>query len=169
MKAIAKVISGLALGAGLSAMAMAQYSKPTGISVHAGLFFTNSDTANSIEGRTWFIMGGEYKLGDLTYGGQQATYEIAVDYIGKGSFSSVPLFLHYTLRNQDFYYGVGAGPAFNHYNDGVTQGTSTDFGFSLTVGHDLNVAKTPSFIEVKYFGGSRRELNGFGVVAGVRF
>ncbi|MBX3112685.1 MAG: hypothetical protein KF857_11825 [Fimbriimonadaceae bacterium] len=169
MKAIAKVFVGLALGAGLSAAAMAQYNKPVGLSVHAGLFFTSSDTANSVEGRTWFIIGGDYKLGDMTYGGSQATYGIGFDYIGKGSFSSVPLFLTYTVHFPEVYVGAGVGPAFNHYNDGVTAGSNTDFGFGLKIGRDLNYGKTPAFIEAKYFGGSRRELSGFAIVAGVRF
>jgi hypothetical protein len=169
MKAIAKVFVGLALGAGLSAAAMAQYNKPLGLSVHAGFFFTGSDIANSVEGRTWFIAGGDYKLGDAMYGGSQATYGLALDYIGKGSFSSVPVFLTYTVHFPELYVGAGAGPAFNHYNDGVTKGTSTDFGFGITVGRDLNYGKTPAFIEAKYFGGSRRELAGFAVVAGIRF
>ncbi|MBS1709411.1 MAG: hypothetical protein JSS65_11920 [Armatimonadetes bacterium] len=169
MKVIAKVFTGLALGAGLSTAAMADYGKPVGLSVHMGLFFTGSDIANSIEGRNWFIVGGDYKLGDMNNGGTPATYGIALDYITKGSFSSVPVFLSYTIHQSEFYFGAGAGPAFNHYNDGVTKGTSTDFGFGLTIGRDLNYGKTPAFIEAKYFGGSRKELSGFAVVAGIRF
>ena len=149
--------------------AFAQVKKPAGISVRAGLFLAQG-AAQDAEGENWFTAGLEYKLGDLNYGDQMtSSYSISLDYYGKGSLSSAPLLINYIGRFEAFYYSVGAGVAFTHQNFNGPSSSDMEFGYQLTLGKDFVRSQTPFFVEVKYYGNNRKDLNGFALVGGIRF
>lgn len=149
--------------------AFAQYQKPAGISVRAGLFLAQG-RAEDREGKNWFTVGAEYKLGDLHFtDNQTASYSLSLDYYGKGGISAAPLLINYVGRFESFYYSAGAGVAFTHTNFGQGSASDTEFAYQLSVGKDFARGNMPIFVELKYYGNNRSDLNGFALVGGVRF
>ncbi len=151
---------------------MADYNKPLGLSVRAGIFWTSSDAAKAVEGNRWFLGGLEYKLGDLKYGsdGMNSSYSVSLDYYGKGGWSSAPVLFNVVARQSALYYSAGIGFAFTKtYSNGVSNGSNTDFAYQFTLGYDLVKGQQPLFIEGKYFGSGRPDLNGIALAVGIRF
>lgn len=168
MKNTLKTALALVAVAGMMTTAYAQ-DKPTGVSVRAGIFLA-AGNAKDAEGQNWFVGGLEYKLGDLKYDGSTNTsYSLSLDYYGKGSFSSAPLLMNYIWRTESFYYSVGAGVAFTHTAFGGKSDSAMEFGYALTLGKDFVRGGKPLFVEAKYFGNNRSELNGFALMGGIRF
>lgn len=159
----------------LSVSAPAQTSKPIGLSVRAGLIWPTSGYGRD-QGRTWFGIGGEFKIKDMTFGvtdrSSSGMLAISADYYGKGGASSFPVLLNYVGMNNEFFYSVGAGFAFNRDEEmvaGVLRGRNkTDFAYSLGVGYNFQHGQNPLFVEGKYFGSGNSNLNAFGVYIGVR-
>lgn len=161
------------VGLGLMVASHAQVSKPTGISVRAGLFLPSNGEAKQAA-KNWFGFGVDYKVGDLAFGQQAAGlssyYTVSVDYYGKGDFSSVPVLVNFVQRTESLYYIVGAGVSFTKAQINPTQRrTGTDFTFALGLGYDIQKGTTPIFVEARYWGTSESRLAGFGFYAGVRF
>lgn len=153
----------------LVAPAFAQYNKPVGLSVRAGLFLAQG-RAKDFEGQNWFTAGAEYKLGNLKFNNTSSTsYSVSFDYYGKGSLSSAPLLVNYVTRTESFYYSVGAGVAFTHQNFNGPSSSDMEFAYQLSIGKDFVRSNTPLFVEFRYNGNNRTELNGFSLVGGVRF
>lgn len=150
--------------------ALAEYTKPVGLSVRAGIFFAQGRAADA-EGQNWFTAGGEYKLGDLSFkeAGYSAHYSLSLDYYGKGGFTSLPLLLNYVSRTPNFYYSVGAGVASTHVRVGGSTSTDTEFAYQLSIGKDFVQSKMPVFVELRYFGNNKTDMNGFALVGGIRF
>lgn len=152
--------------------ALAQESRPLGLALRAGLFWpTNSNTRN-MEGDTWFSLGAEYKIRDLSLAtmdtGMPAALTLSLDYQGKGNFRHVPVLVNYVARNNQVFYSVGLGVGFTRVP--IVGGTDdkTRLAYQLGIGYDFQQGSTPVFVEAKYFGSSRSELNGFGFFLGVR-
>ncbi len=156
-----------------AASAPAQTTKPTGLSIRAGLFFPADGDARD-EGKTWLALGAEYKLGDVRFGAQNpgfgAWYSVSIDTYNKGDYGATPLLFNYVARNNQFYYGAGAGIGFvrrnNRHNESTNQ---TELAYQFTVGYDFSSGQTPVFVEAKYFGSGESSLNGLGLYAGIRF
>lgn len=150
--------------------ALAEYSKPVGLSVRAGIFLAQG-RAEDAEGQNWFTIGGEYKLGDLGFkdGGYSTHYTVSLDYYGKGGFSSLPLLVNYVSRTPNFYYSVGAGVASTHVNFGGNSSTDVEFAYQLSIGKDFVRSNMPVFVELRYFGNNKTDMNGFSLVGGIRF
>ncbi|MCE9558901.1 MAG: outer membrane beta-barrel protein [Armatimonadetes bacterium] len=156
--------------------AFAQESKPVGLSARIGLFLPTAQAAKNA-GKQWFGFGLDYKLGDIKYAKEgdssSASYGISLDYINKNDFRMVPVTYTYTVRTQEgFYYKAGLGVAMiKEPRTGATPGTDskTAFAYQLGVGMDVKAVSMPAFVEVKYFGSSRSNLNGLGAFFGVRF
>jgi hypothetical protein len=169
-----KTVLALAVAA-LAAPAFAQYEKPLGVSVRAGLFFPSNASARDREGQSWFTVGADYKIKDLNLGGTSPGYSgalhLSVDYYGKGSYNNVPLMLQFIGRTDGgFYYGVGAGIGFTRVpNPGGGSSNDEDFVYGFTAGYDFVRGGTPLFVEAKYFGSNESQLNGFAIVGGIRF
>jgi hypothetical protein len=73
-------------------------------------------------------------------------------------------------RNQEFYYTAGVGLGFTETPDGLGGTESdTELAYALGVGYDFTQGQTPFFVELKYIGSGKSELNGFGLYGGVRF
>lgn len=162
----------IAIGIGLTSHAEAQYSKPLGLSVRAGLFLTGDGDARDREGRNWFAIGVEYKLRDLKFGkaGDNSSYSISLDYYGKGNYGNMPILFNYIGRNQAFYYSAGVGLGFARVPDaGGSSDTTTEFAYQLSFGYDFNKMSTPFFAELRFYGSNETQLNGFGLLGGVRF
>ena len=158
---------------GLATVANAQYNQPSGISLRGGMFFPTGAAAKA-EGKTWFGVGLDYKLKDLSYGRMPGDFDtsfvLSADYYGKGNFSNLPVLLNWVSRGDQFYYSAGAGLGFARTPDGLG-GTSseTEFAYQFTIGFEFQQMQTPFFVEAKYFGSAESKLNGYGVFAGIRF
>jgi hypothetical protein len=163
--------AGLAAACALSTSAVAQMTKPMGLSLRAGLFFPTADAARD-ENRTWLAFGAEYKLQDVNFGmseaGTSSHLSLSADYMGSGDFRSIQVLLNWVGRNNEFYYTAGAGWTFGRHE--VSGGTEerNAFAYSLGLGYDFSKGQTPFFVEGRFWGSSESDFNGFGVYIGVR-
>lgn len=167
-------IAGLAMATlGLATTANAEYTKPMGLSVRAGIFFTGSNQARQAEGRNWFVMGAEYKLGDLNWGAKEGfvgSYSLSIDFYQKGNFGNVPVTLNYVGRQNQFYFTAGVGVGFARTPDLLGgSDTNTEFAYQFGLGYDFNRFSTPLFVEAKFFGSNEARVNGFAIMGGIRF
>ena len=166
--AIAAVVAAV----GLSTVAMAQYNKPTGLSLRGGLFFPSSASAKE-EGKTWFGVGLDYKIKDVSFRRSTDGYDtfntLSIDFYGKGDHTNVPVMFNQVSRRDKFYWSAGAGLGFARTPNGAGTDTNTEFCYQLSVGMDFEQGETPFFLEGRYFGSAESKLNGFGVFAGIRF
>ncbi len=154
-----------------TAPAIAQQTKPMGLSVRIGLFFPSSAGAKAA-GKNWFGGGLEYKLGDLNYGAQKGaatSYSISIDSFSKGNYSNTPILVNYVSRTENIYYKVGAGISMLKYP--VVGGTESksQFGYQFALGYDFNKGNMPYFAEVVWFGSTKSDVNGLGIFGGIRF
>lgn len=166
----------LALGvAAVTVPAIAQETKPIGISVKAGLFEPSARAARD-EGKQWFIAGVEYRLQDVRVDATNPSYtahlSVTVDYFQKGDMGATPILLNYVGRINEWYYTAGAGISFNRdysikADERETNNTSR-FAFALRLGYDFQHRRTPLFVEGAYFGNNNDRLNGFALMVGIR-
>jgi len=173
MKNFATISIAALLAIGVVSPANAQYQKPIGLSVRAGMFFPSNGDARNIEGQSWFAGGLEYKIKDLKYNSSDPKYTAmltaSLDYYGKGSFTQVPLLLNYVAHMDQFYWTGGAGVGFGRVPSGTGATTDTEFAYQMGIGYDFVKSQMPFFLELKYFGSSESKLNGFGIYGGLRF
>lgn len=169
-----KHLSALALFVA-SAATFAQTAKPMGVSFRGGLFLPTAQRAKQ-SGKTWFSFGVDYKLGDLKFAsetGQAASYGISVDFNSKNDFRQTPIVMYYRATLQDnIYYTVGAGFNFTREistGNNPTRENKTGLAYQVGIGMELKGQSMPIFVEAKYMGSSRSQLNGLGVFAGIRF
>ena len=163
---------GLAAASAVTTSAIAQETKPMGLSIRAGGFFPTSEDARD-ENRTWLAFGAEFKLKDVNFGmsepGSSSHLSVSVDYMGSGDFRSMPILLNWVGRNNEFYYTAGAGYTFGRHQ---TSATTTDdrnaFAYSLGIGYDFQQGRTPFFVEGRFWGSSESDFNGSGLYVGVR-
>ena len=157
---------------GLSSIATAQYKKPSGLSLRGGLFFPSSASAKAA-GKTWFGIGLDYKIKDVSFrrtpDGFDTFNTLSIDFYGKGDFTNVPIMFNQVSRRDKFYWGAGAGLGFATTPNGGGTDTNTEFVYQFSVGMDFEQGEMPFFIEGRYFGSAESKLNGFGVFAGIRF
>lgn len=168
-----KKIMIVALAALAAVPALAQETKPLGVSLRAGIFFPSDKDVRDIVGKTFFAGGLEYKLRDLNLGNMDTGYSgalsISADYYGKSDASSIPVLLNYVGMSNEFFYSAGIGVAFTKTTVGTVDESKSRLGYQFGIGYNFNTGKTPFFLEAKYFGVSgRSELNGFAIYAGVR-
>lgn len=167
----------LAAAAGVIAVsaavpALAQETKPVGLSLRAGLFFPTTGAAKDV-GKTWFIGGAEYKLQGLNLGTSGAgsanqAFSVSVDFYNKSNVSNVPVLLNYVGSNNELFYSIGAGIGFNRIPNG-NGGTESKARFAgqVGIGYDFMQGKSPLFVEGKYFFNQKSDLNGFAVYVGI--
>ncbi len=149
---------------------MGQATKPMGLSVGAGVFFPSS-SAGRAESKNWFIIGADYQIksANLTAAGNAtSTASISVDYSNKGSFQNLPVMVNITSHNSELYYKLGVGFGFARIPNGATTDSSTNFMYSLGGGYNFEQGRSPLFVEARYLGCSKADLNGFAVMVGVR-
>lgn len=159
----------------LAVSASAQTSKPMGLSVRAGLLWPTSEFGRD-QGRTWFGIGGEFKLKDATFGvtdrASSGMLSISADYYGKGAGSAFPVLLNYVGMNNEFFYSFGAGITFSRDEEvvaGVAQSRNqTNFGYQLGLGYNFQHGQNPLFVEAKYFGSGNSNTNALGLYVGIR-
>lgn len=153
------------------AAANAQVSKPVGLSVRGGIVFPASGYGRDL-GKTWFGIGGDFKLSDLQFGqknmGTNSFLTLSADYYGKGEASAVPVLVNYMSTQNEFFYSVGAGLAFTRDRDGGNDRSKANFAYQLGLGYNFQQGQTPLFVEAKYFGNSNSRVNAFGVYVGIR-
>ncbi len=169
------VFAALAASSGMLAAghALAQESKPVGLSIRAGLVWPTTKQARN-EGQNWFGAGLDYKIGNLRYGTQAAgfssSYGLSLDVFSKGDFSSVPLTVNYTGRSDQFYYSAGVGVAFVKFPlTAFETHKETKLAYQISFGYDFNKTGMPIFVEARYFGNAESRLAAFGTFVGIRF
>lgn len=157
----------------LTGSAFAQASQPKGLSARFGVFLPSNGAARD-QSKTWLGFGLDYRLG---YVGQKSIADrdvsaftsISVDWFGSGSYSSLPVMFNYTVRQDSFYAGAGAGLAFQRRPELVGTDTNSRFAFQLNVGYDFVKQNQPIFAELRYWGSSSAQHTGFGLYGGIRF
>lgn len=163
------------MGATMASQALAQESKPLGLSVRAGIFLPTNDKAKKSGGKQWISGGVEYKLGDLNYaagnGQMSGSYSLSVDIYQKKDYRHMPVLLNYTSRMADgMYFNAGAGVGFVRELDNTNaRKSSSAFSYQLGVGKDFSRGKTPFFVEAKWVGSSKKSVSGYGIFVGARF
>ena len=160
------LLAGLALGAAMSAMA--QESKPMGISLRAGAFFPSNGVAKAA-GNTWFGGGLDYKIETKVkvpkVQGMSSGFSLSADYLTKDSLHLIPVNVNYVMSQNNVFYEAGVGAAFT--NDG--NNSTTKFGYQLGLGFNISQMKMPIFVEAKYYGVTgNSQFNGFAVYLGIR-
>jgi hypothetical protein len=162
---------GVVAAGAVSASAIAQETKPMGLSLRIGAFFPSSDDAQA-ENKTWLAAGLEYKLKDLNFGnttpGMSSHLSLSVDYMGSGDFRSIPILVNYVGRNNEFYYTAGIGYTFGRNEAGGVTDDRNALAYSLGVGYDFSKGSTPFFVEGRFWGSSESDFNGFGIHVGIR-
>lgn len=159
----------------MAAPTMAQTTKPVGLSVRAGLVFPTSGYGRDI-GRTWFGLGGEFKLMDANFGmkdrNSTGIVTLSADYYGKGAASAVPVLVNYVGMNNEWFYSFGAGLAITRdetlVGGALTGRNRTNFAYQLGFGRNFQSGANPLFAEAKFFGNSNSNLNGIGLYIGIR-
>lgn len=169
-KILVTTIGLLAVGAATSALA--QESKPVGLSVRAGLFFPSSSNARDI-GKSWFAGGADFRLKDMNLGttgasSSSAELTVSADYYGKDNATTVPVLLNFVGHNNETYYTAGVGVGFNRFPDtaGGTNNT-TRLAYQIGLGYNFQQGKSPLFLEARYWGSSNSDLNGVAVYVGI--
>ncbi len=163
---------GAAILMGAAVPAFAQESKPLGLSARIGLFLPTDKGTRNTSDDAWFAAGVDYKLRDLpsTVPGRSSALSISLDYAAKNNFRIVPVLLNYQLRTNELYFFGGVGASFARIDRGIFGAASdTLFAYQLGVGYDFQSGTNPLFVEAKFLGTERSEVNGFGLFAGIRF
>ena len=162
---------GLAAASALTTSAVAQETRPMGLSLRAGAFFPSSDAGRN-ENRTWLAIGAEFKLKDLNFGmgepGTSSHLSASIDYMGSGDFRSLPVLINWVGRNNEFYYTAGLGYTFGRNEVAGVADDRNALAYSLGVGYDFQQGRTPFFLEGRFWGSSESDFNGFAVYVGVR-
>lgn len=172
MRNLVTTMVGAALVFGAAVPALAQDTKPLGISGRIGLLFPHDRTTRNNSDDVWFTAGVDYKYKEFATGVEGRTNAItfSLDYAAKNDYRTVPLLVNYQVSSNDFYYFGGIGISFSRIDRGVF-GTDSDttFAYQLGAGYDFRGGETPLFVEAKFLGNEKSELNAFGLYAGIRF
>lgn len=173
-KVFALTLSAALLGVAAVASAQTTDQQPLGLSARIGAFFPTDSTTQS-ESKTWLAAGLQYKLTNLSVGAAGTNYrsslELSFDYTSRGDYQSLPLLLNYVGHVGDgVFYTGGLGVSFTRVPEvgGVT--SKARFAYTLGLGYDFpTTGSLPVFVEGRFFGNERSELNGFAAYVGVRF
>lgn len=166
---LSKILTLLFGTAAIATVSVAQTQALNGMSARIGVFAPSASFARDVEGGRWFYFGLDYRIPHYTFGENAHPY-ISADVYSKGSFTSVPLLLNVKQKSGNFTYGVGAGAAFTRglETSGASY-TETSFGYSFVLAYDLTKGFQPIFLEGKFHGNSRTDLNGYSLAIGTRF
>jgi hypothetical protein len=155
----------------MAACGMAQETmKPVGLSVRAG-FFMPTDSNTRAGGTGWFAFGVDYKLRERMMADSHIDrITVSLDYAAHNNYRVVPLLVNFVRHNGPIFYSAGIGAAFSRrpIAFGMVE-DRTRFAYQVGIGYEFQTSQFPLFVEGKFFGNERPELNGVGVYAGVRF
>ena len=162
----------MVVGAGLAALtvgAFAQEMKPVGLAVRAGLFMPTDSTTRA-GGTGWFAFGVDYKVAEkMNASTGMDRVSVSLDFAAKNNYRVVPLLVNYTRDNGSYYISAGIGVSFSRRPTGMGVEDRARLGYQVSIGHNFETSQFPLFIEGRFLGNEKAELNGFGVYAGVRF
>ncbi|MES1228066.1 MAG: hypothetical protein ABUL72_05300 [Armatimonadota bacterium] len=134
-----------------------------------GLFYPSSGDARDRESAPWMSIGLTMDVPGY-FNVPLTKNSMSIDWIGKGSFYSVPLMYNISTRQGPIEFGAGIGPAFVRYMDtGGDSHSAISLGYTAFASLDVVPGPLPVYLRVQYFGNSRSELSGFGVAIGARF
>ena len=144
----------------------------TPLSVRLGLAFPTSGTVRDAV-KEFTAIGFQYKVSDMDgTDSYNRSGELSIDFYSRGDYRHIPVLYNFVGNSKkgDSFWSVGAGIGFIGVPDG-TGGTESIARLSYSVGAGLNLSsgQTASFIEAKYFGSQKSEVNALGFYFGVRF
>lgn len=143
----------------------------TPLSVRLGLAFpTNGTVKDAVSEFT--AIGFQYKVADLAGTESYAkSGEISIDFYSRGDYRHIPVLYNYvgTSKKGDSFWSVGAGIGFIGAPSGGGTESVARFSYALGAGLNLSSGQTASFIEAKFFGSQKSEVNALGFYFGVRF
>ncbi len=147
-------------------VAAAQAPNPIGVTLRAGPFFPLNSNARS-NATVWPAIGGEMRfmsLGTKSYTNNWLS--VSVDWMGRGNWSQTPVLVNYVSHSGQVFFDAGAGVGFAS----EPSSSGTDFAYQAGIGYEFPTT-SPSiiFVEAKYWGSDRTELDGFAAYIGVRF
>jgi hypothetical protein len=148
------------------ASAQTDTQKPIGVGIRAGAFLPTDSSAKSA-GDAWLDFGLDFNLHQLS---PTSSLVVSADYAFRDDFRSLPLLVNYVVRTGPVYLLGGVGGNFSRIarSNGSTDDKGT-FAYDLGIGYDvLKNGGSPIYVEGRFFGNSKTELNGFGVFVGVR-
>lgn len=171
MKNMITKMVGAAMLLGAAVPAMAQTAPTSGVSARLGIFWPTDSTTRRSTDEAWFGAGFDYRLREMSsmMDGRTAALTLSLDFAAKDDFRSLPLLLNYQVRQNELYFFGGVGVNFARYASGVNTKSDTTFAYQVGAGYDFQQGATPLFVEVKFLGNEKSELNAFGTYVGVRF
>lgn len=143
----------------------------TPLTVRLGLAFpTNGTVKDAVKEFT--AIGFQYKVADL--GGNDSytkSGEISIDFYSRGDYRHIPVLYNYvgTSKKGDSFWSIGAGVGFIGLPSGAGTESIARLSYALGAGINLSSGQTASFIEAKFFGSQKSEVNALGFYFGVRF
>jgi opacity protein-like surface antigen len=165
-------IACLAVATAFSSMALAQETKPLGVSIKVGQF-SPSSRAGKEEGKGWISFGIDTKIKDMRFDKGRGEYlTVSADFFQKGDLRSVPVTLNWVSRTNEWYVFGGAGVSFtqDYRIVGLDRESedSIELAYVLGVGYDFQYQRSPLFGEVRFHGNGNDRLNGFSIAVGLR-
>ncbi|MEI7578081.1 MAG: hypothetical protein WCK51_14415 [Armatimonadota bacterium] len=143
----------------------------TPLTVRLGLAFpTNGTVKDAVSEFT--AIGFQYKVADLS--GTESyskSGEISIDFYSRGDYRHIPVLYNYvgTSKKGDSFWSIGAGVGFIGLPSGAGTESIARLSYALGAGINLSSGQTASFIEAKFFGSQKSEVNALGFYLGVRF
>jgi hypothetical protein len=165
----------LAIGAVMVAAAVpayAQVAEPVGLSVRVGTFLPSEQAARNIS-RAWFAAGAQYVVSDTTpfsRPGYRTEFAVSLDYTARNNYRQLPLLVNYIGHLSDrLSYSAGVGFAFTQTPAAGGTMDKTRFAYAIGAAYDLQTTgRFPLFIEGRFMGNEKSELNGIGLFLGIR-
>lgn len=154
-------------------LALAEETKPIGLSARVGVFTPNDSTLRD-SGTAWFAAGVDFTLSDLTLKEKPARLTgldlaLGIDYTFKNDVRQLPVLIEGIGHFGKVHVLAGVGTAFTRY---MSNGSSVDkskFAYAIGAGIDVfsNVG-APVFVEARFQGNAETSLNGYSFFVGTR-
>lgn len=153
---------------------------PMGLSVRAGAAFSLNrskvtlSTLKTYESTKINISGGiDYTLGEIgtdLVDGQRCTWGASVDYQGNGTRYNIPILANFHGKMDQFEYSAGVGIGFGRAFNTTSKDFKSVTGFAYQLSGRYYFQKSsenPMFVEVRYYGSNKSELNGLALQLGI--
>ena len=157
-----------ALAISAIAGAQAKSNSEVGLSARFGLFLPTNQNTNSTLGTGLLSFGVDFRLDPRTprLFGLDSNLALSVDYFRRDQYGNIPVTLNYVARTGQYFFTVGAGVGF----ESLPIRDYTGFAYTAAVGYTLpTTSSLPIFVEAKFLGADRSQIDGVGLYLGLRF
>ena len=166
LSTLGAVTAALAISA--VAGAQARTNSEVGAAVRIGLFLPTDTKTNDVAGTGFLSFGVDYRFDVKTPRvlGLQGNIVLSLDYYRRDDYGNIPLTLNYVGRTGRYFFNLGAGVGF----ESLPVRDYTGFAYTAGIGYDIPSTSTlPIFVQAKFLGSDRSQLDGVGLYVGVRF